>query len=91
MKLFSPIKKKVGIEVYGDVWTQAYLTAVSKKITEDCFRHVGVHLIDVMVKKLMEMSIDMFDKNYVYLEENKIAEKITELERLKRVISKYCE
>jgi hypothetical protein len=80
---------KVVVEIYGDAWTEAYFKAVSNKLAENCYRNVAVNLIDRMADKLLEMIIDIFNKNNADKEKVKMNEKIKKLNELYNVISEY--
>lgn len=85
----TPYKKMIPIEVYGSHWSNAYLSEVADRISENCYQYVAVNLIDPMVQKLLEMSIDMVNKNRIEQEQSKISEKISKLRELQQIISHY--
>ena len=77
------------IDIYGESWTEAYFKAVSNKIAELCYRNVAVNLIDKMVDKLLEMIIDLFNKNNTDKEKIKLYDKMKKLKELYDVIIEY--
>lgn len=82
-------KKQLEIEIYGPVWNIAYLRAVSDKLAENCYRNVAVNLLDKMIEKLLEMTIDMLNTENAIREKNKVNEKIKKLQELKATILEY--
>ena len=86
---FTKNNKKLKVEVYGDIWNEAYLRAVYEKLSENVFRSVAVNLIDKMVEQLLEKTIDMFNKENAIREKDKVSEKIKKLNELKKIVSQY--
>lgn len=83
--------QKLKIEIYGDAWDEAYLRAIADKLVENCYRNVAVNLLDRMVEKLLEMTMDIINKKHAEHEKNKITEKIIKLNELKKIISGYIQ
>jgi len=81
--------KKLEIEVYGDIWNEAYLHVVGDKLSENCYRNVAVNLLDRMVEKLLEMTMDLFNKENAIREQNKINEKLIKLNEIKTILSEF--
>src|SRR5207253_1291807 len=69
---FRRNNRKIKVEVYSATWNRAYITAVAHRIVENCYRNVAVNLLDRMVEKLLEMTIDSLNKTYAEKEKNKI-------------------
>jgi HEPN domain-containing protein len=82
-------KNMIEIDVYVPVWNEAYLRAVTIEMAENCYRNVAVNLLDVMVEKLLEMTIDLFNKEHAMKEKNKVNDKIKELTHLKSIIKEF--
>lgn len=82
--------KKLKLEVYSDEWNEAYLRVVSDKLTENCYRNVAVNLLDRMVEKLLEMCIDMFNKENAVKEQNKVKDKTDKLIEIRNIIASYA-
>lgn len=74
--LFTPQIKKYKLDVYGKEWIHAYSSVVIDNLAENCYRNVAVNLLDKMVEKLLEMTMDMFHKENALKEQNKVNEKI---------------
>jgi GTP-binding protein EngB required for normal cell division len=83
---FSREKKKLELEVYGDIWNEAYLHVVGDKLSENCYRNVAVNLLDRMVEKLLEMTMDLFNKENAMREQTKINEKLIKLNEIKTIL-----
>ncbi len=81
--------RKVNIEIYGNAWNTAYVRAVSRKLADNCYRNVAVNLLDKMVERLLEVAVDMFNKDNALKEKDKIDAKIKHLNELKTIIAKY--
>lgn len=81
--------RKIKLEVYGSEWNEAYLRVVGDKLTENTYRNVAVNLIDKMVEKLLEFSMDLFNKENAIKEQNKINEKVVKLNEIKNIIVSY--
>ena len=79
--------KKLKIEVYSEAWNRAYLQVVSDKMAENCYRNVAVNLLDRMVEKLLEMTMDMFHKDNAIKEQNKVNDKIQKLIDLRAILN----
>lgn len=86
---FSRERKCLKIEVYGEEWNEAYLKVVSDNLTENCYRNVAVNLLDRMVEKLLEMCIDMFNKENAIKEQNKVKEKTEKLVEIRNIIATF--
>lgn len=86
-EMFS--RKRVQIELYGEAWNKAYLKAVSAKLSENIYRNVAVNLLDIMVEKLLEVTIDMFNKDNAEKEKTRIDAKIQKLKQLKAIINNF--
>jgi len=82
-------KRKLKVEVYGDDWNEAYLRVVCDKMAYNCYRNVAVNLLDKMVRKLIEMSLDMTNKEQALKEQNKVNQKIRMLESVKDIIQSH--
>lgn len=82
--------KKLTVQIYSEPWNEAYLRAVSDKIVENCYRNVAVNLLDKMVERLLEMTVDMINKKNAEKEKNKMSEKIAKLNELRNIISFYA-
>lgn len=80
---------KIMIEIYGDAWTEAYFKTVSDKIAENCYRNVAVNLIDRLADKLLEMMVELFNKNNTDKEKIKMNDKIKKLKDLGSIIIEY--
>ncbi len=78
--------RRIKIDVYGNEWSVAYLRAIADNLAENCYRNVSVNLLDKMVQKLLEMTLDMFNKDHVAKEQNKVTEKINKLEELRTIV-----
>lgn len=89
MEFFRGNKQKIEVEIYGEEWNYAYLRVVAEKLTENFYRNVAVNLLDQMVEKLLEMTIDMFNKENAMKEKNRVTDKINQLQELKENISKF--
>lgn len=81
--------RKIRVEIYGDVWNEAYLRAVSEKLIENCYRNVAVNLLDRMVEKLIEKTVDILNQKQTEKEKSKITDKINKLNDLKSIILQY--
>lgn len=81
--------KKIQVDVYGPVWSKAHLMTVSDNLIKNCDRTIGVCFLDKMVQKLLEMTIDMFNREFALKEQNKIAAKKEDLKDLRLIIGKY--
>lgn len=79
--------KQLNIEIYSEEWNEAYMKVVTDKITENCYRNISVNLLDSMVRGLLILTIDMFNKENVVKEQNKVNEKISKLMELRNIIS----
>jgi hypothetical protein len=86
---FSREYNRLRIEVYSEEWNEAYLKVVSDKLTENCYRNVAVNLLDRMVEKLLEMCIDMFNKENAIKEQTKVKEKTDKLVEIRNIIVSY--
>lgn len=82
-------KRKFKLEVYSDEWNEAYLRVVSDKLTENSYRNVAVNLLDRMVEKLLELCMDLFNKESAIKEQNKINEKVTKLTEIRTIVASY--
>jgi hypothetical protein len=81
--------KKVQIEIYGEEFNEAYLKAVSVKLSDNIYRNIAVNLLDNMVRNLLEMTIDMFNKETVERETLRVNEKIQKLENIKNILKSF--
>lgn len=81
--------KRLVVDVYGHAFNEAYMKAVSDKLSENIYRSVAVNLLDTMVEKLLEMTIDMFNQETVLKEKTKISDKINMLKQTKAIIESY--
>lgn len=88
---FSKSQNKLVVEIYSEPWNEAYLKAVADKIVENCYRNVAVNLLDMMVQRLLEMTVDMVSKKNAANEKKKVSDKISKLSELKRIIAKYMD
>ena len=77
------------LEVYSYEWNRAYLQAVSNQLADNIYRNVSVNLLDRMVEKLLEMTIDMFNKENALKEKNKVNDKIQKLKEIRSIISSF--
>ena len=84
--LFMPEVKKYIFEVYGQDWMNAYSNVVIDNLSENCYRNVAVNLLDKMVEKLLEMTIDMFHKENALKEQNKVNDKMKKLVEIKEIL-----
>ncbi|QKF93607.1 dynamin superfamily protein [Fadolivirus algeromassiliense] len=82
--------KRLRLEIYSDEWNEAYLRVVSDKLTENCYRNVAVNLLDRMVEKLLEMCIDMFNKENAIKEQNKVKEKTDKLIEIRNIVASFA-
>jgi len=87
-KFFSSQNKLI-VDVYGPEFNQAYLRAVSDTLATNIYRNVAVNLLDRMVEKLLEMTIDMFNQEAVRSQKNKVDDKILKLQELRKIIERY--
>lgn len=81
--------RKLKLEVYSPEWNEAYLRVVGDKLTENSYRNVAVNLLDRMVEKLLELCMDLFNKENAIKEQNKINEKVIKLGEIKTIITSY--
>jgi hypothetical protein len=81
--------RKLRLEVYGEEWNAAYLKVVTDKLTENCYRNVAVNLLDRMVEKLLEMCIDMFNRNTAMKEQGKVREKTNKLIEIRNIVASF--
>lgn len=89
---FEPLtheNKKLKLEVYGDDWNEAYLRAVARSLANNSYRNIAVNLLDKMIRMLMEMTIDMFNKEQALKEQKKVNEKVAKLTELRTIISSF--
>ena len=77
------------VEVYGEEFNEAYLRAVSNKLSDNIYRNVAVNLLDNMVRNLLEMTIDMFNKDTVEKETLRVTDKIRQLEKIKKILTSF--
>jgi len=82
-------KNKLRMEVYSKEWNIIYLQTVSQTIAENCCRVVAVNLLCIMVRKLLEMTGDMFNKDSVLKQQEVINSKLTKLNEMRAIISEY--
>ena len=83
---FARENHKFKLEVYSEEWNEAYLRVVCDKLTENSYRNVAVNLLDKMVEKLLELCMDLFNKENAIKEQNKINEKVAKLTEIKNII-----
>ena len=83
--------KKIKLEVYSPEWNEAYLKVVCDKLTENSYRNVAVNLLDRMVEKLLELCMDLFNKENAVKEQTKITEKTIKLTQIRNIIASYNE
>jgi hypothetical protein len=81
--------RKIKLEVYGKEWNEAYLRVVGDKLTENSYRNVAVNLLDRMVEKLLELCMDLFNKENAVKEQTKINEKAMKLGEIRTIIASY--
>ncbi len=81
--------KRAKLEVYGPEWNEAYLRVVGDKLTENSYRNVAVNLLDRMVEKLLELCMDLFNKENAIKEQNKINEKVIKLTEIRNIVANY--
>lgn len=84
-------KTKLLVETYSEPWNEAYLRAVSDGLIENCYRNVAVNLIDIMVQRILEKTIDLVNKEHAKKEKAKVSDKLTKLNELKRIISQFVD
>ena len=84
--LFPPTVYKKKFEIYGDDWIEAYSAVVIDNLAENCYRNVAVNLLDLMVEKLLEMTMDMFHKENAAKEQNKVSEKMKKLVEIREIL-----
>lgn len=82
---------KLRIDIYGKAWNEAYLRVISDKFAENCYRNVAVNMLDKMVEKLLEITIDMFNRENAIKEKNKVTDKIKKLVEIKQVIARISQ
>lgn len=78
----SPNSNKIEIELYSDLWNQAYLITVIDRLALNCYRTVAVNLVNKMVENLLSMVINL-NKENSQRENEKILEKIQLLKQMK--------
>lgn len=88
---FNKNNRRIEVEIYSEVWNRAYLKAVSDKLAENIYRNVAVNLLDTMVRKLLEMTIDMFNKDNAIEEQAKVSEKINNLRHIRGILKNYSD
>jgi hypothetical protein len=88
-ELFTHENKKLKLEVYGDDWNEAYLKCVARNIANNSYRNVAVNLLDKMIRMLMEMTMDLFNKEQAIKEQKKVKEKMDKLTELRSIISSF--
>jgi signal recognition particle receptor subunit beta len=81
--------KRIKVPVYSEPFNKAYLRVVSDTLSDNIYRNVSVNLLDNMVQKLLEMTIDMFNKDNVSKEKTKVAAKIQKLREISGIISTF--
>jgi GTP-binding protein EngB required for normal cell division len=81
--------QKLRVEVYSAEWNEAYLRVVGDNLTENCYRNVAVNLLDRMVEKLLELCMDLFNRENAIKEQNKINSKIIKLGEIRQIIASY--
>ncbi len=86
---YSRVNKKIRLEIYSQEWNSSYLQVVSDKLTDNCYRNVAVNLLDRMVQKLLEMTLDMFNKNNTLKEQNKVKEKTAKLVEIRGIVASF--
>jgi hypothetical protein len=86
---FRKDKHRLKLEIYGPAWNLAYLKETTDQLSENCYRNVAVNLLDPMVRKLIEMTLDMFNKENAIKEQKKVNGKINKLRELREVIQSY--
>jgi len=77
------------IEVFGDAWNYAYLRSVANQLANDSYRNIAVNLLDKLVVKILEMTIDLFNKENVHKEKQKVNTRIETLKKLENVVQSY--
>jgi GTP-binding protein EngB required for normal cell division len=82
-------RHKLRLEVYSAEWNEAYLRVVGDNLTENCYRNVAVNLLDRMVEKLLELCMDLFNKENAVKEQNKINDKIIKLSEIRQIVAGY--
>ena len=80
---------KLRVEMFGEPWTEAYLKAVNDKLIDNSYRNVGVTILDIFVRKLLEKTFDMVSKRNAERERSKVNEKLARLQDLRRIVAKY--
>ncbi|AYV81982.1 MAG: dynamin family protein [Homavirus sp.] len=88
---FNKNNHRIQVEIYSEVWNRAYLKAVSDKLAENIYRNVAVNLLDTMVRKLLEMTIDMFNKDNAMEEQAKVTEKMNNLRHIRSILKNYSD
>lgn len=78
----SPNSNKIQIDLYSDLWNQAYLITIIDRLALNCYRTVAVNLVNKMVENLLSMVINL-NKENSQRENDKILDKISLLKQMK--------
>ncbi|XWV26324.1 dynamin family protein [Tupanvirus soda lake] len=82
----TPSVQKVVFDIYEKDWMDSYFNVVIDNLTVNCYRNIAVNLLDKMVRKLLEMTMDMFHKENAAKEHNKVNEKMKKLVEIKEIL-----
>lgn len=88
---FTASVKCVEIELYDEIWNHVYLKTVADKLALNIYRNIAVHLLDQMVRNLLEMTIDMFNKQHAEDEKIKVSQKIEHLRSVKKILQSHID
>ena len=81
--------KKLQVEIYGSEWSDAYLRVVNDNLANNIYRNIAVNLLDKMIGKIIELCMDLFNREQAVKEKNRINEKINALNKIRSIISTH--
>ena len=87
-ELFST-RECLHVEVYGSTFNEAYIKAVASRLSDNIYRNIAVNLLDNMVRKLLEMTIELFNKDTVEKETIRVNEKLEKLRMTETILRRF--
>lgn len=87
---FVEYKNKMVLEIYSQMWNEAYVKAVCEKIIDNCYRGVAIYLLDPMIKKLILYCIDMRNEAFLKKEKLRLVDAEAKLMETRKIIQSFA-
>lgn len=82
-------QKKISVPAFSPQWNVGFFGALTDQLVDHSFSVVAIDYLDTLLKKGLQKTVDLTQKDHIKNEKNKVQEQVAVLRNLRHEIARY--